>query len=1300
MPVFSRLCRGVLAGLAALQGGEPDGAATTRIPQRSRTKNQQQSFLSYNSRICHLDSERASNIYNECSNFAFTALQSTAHKQRQDVAAKKLRKWEYKRVGVHHVFAFGYPPGGNKCTGTAVSFSTRVGEVMNVLDVSYPTGAAEGRGGAVRYCCGRCDFCIITAYFPIKASGKGRQAFEATVKDLCTWLRTVLGELPARCLPVIGCDMNDKFGMHKDEEGNFVRTADYTSVIGPFAKDRESYSAPRVRNIAANHSLTVVNTHFDCAPSFYGPSYQSRIDHVFIPIGVLSSVMNCKTLLRLAAKITSIKTRGLRDHAPLFVSLRMGFLAHEENKHKWDTDKLMRAVTGDFKCRDEFVTDVCRSIEQRESEFDELNTDPDAYWDLLENVVRFHAKAHFTRVPTPPQLSMLRKIKARLLVDRKKLRLSTALNYSTPEHLWFFAKQHELESESLGLQAPATDLSTLSSWDKDEELLLSRVTIKIKKLAEALRKEQIAMWLSELQHAVRTNNAHEQWHIHRKLARNSRGPKRRCYRTPNVHNALSDTWIDFLSKKGSEGGCEAQVIDFEHEVQEMRDMHDETELRSHSREIEEQVSEDIQGMGAYLRRAPKRRQVPSFALPLECYWLLFFPNYRVSELSVGVGFLRQKVSSYKWYQALRWLLIGVYRRQWTPLKWARSEVLQLPKETAKPHICAKNRLIFTFCPVSKAFFAQLIWQCEHTAWHPCFHGFIRHRRRESAILVTNELPRALNSIGFSAITDLHDKTNAFLSIDKAHAANSAVSLVRKIAALICKNYVMCSCFVLNCPDRSVTLMSHSGILPGSPFIVYAWVAAFEAPIRNFSAAEGEWNEYTNPYHVLSPNGDVVDLSLCVFADDSGKTLCAPQDETEVLFDYAERSSLDMDNSLMPHKLVQSLSKRMVIPHFVGAMKRVLLRRIHSSRKVKATTTYDARYLGARITSFHNNISERSHRVDAMNRGFHEMGSFWWSGVSFEHLRTVFYSKVYSQATTGLTSFVWKDADSKVLQNHLCQLLRRVAHKYAILKDEEGNILCSLSNEQLMTTFRFTHHFRELQIHRIGMYQAWSKWPLDFQQPIALIFGKWVDARLNNFDLSTGKACKPFKQLTPWAQQFVQDLLSVRITESGRTFLGATKLEYGKLFHTDDSSLALREAFQNISLKELRDYEYCIAIQPPVAGRLTESMSSMHVRKAFLTTMRQQMESADRFSASVDVKTKGAAVEARTHPGGEATGQTALGATVAKWSHPGGEKATDQAALGAQTAQVEDPGNCRAFSSGRFSSSASASASVVVEKQIE
>ena len=119
--------------------------------------------------------------------------------------------------------------------------------------------------------------------------------------------------------------------------------------------------------------------------------------------------------------------------------------------------------------------------------------------------------------------------------------------------------------------------------------------------------------------------------------------------------------------------------------------------------IEQQVKKDIWGLQRQFKRAAKRRTVPTFAAPLETYWMMFHPNYRISSGDhLGLGGVRTKVSSHEFSTCVRHLLYAIYWRQWAPLRWAHAEAAQLPKTSKKTHPCAQVRLIFLFCPFGKA----------------------------------------------------------------------------------------------------------------------------------------------------------------------------------------------------------------------------------------------------------------------------------------------------------------------------------------------------------------------------------------------------------------------------------------------------------------------------------------------------------------------------------------------------------------------------------------------------------------------
>ena len=147
------------------------------------------------------------------------------------------------------------------------------------------------------------------------------------------------------------------------------------------------------------------------------------------------------------------------------------------------------------------------------------------------------------------------------------------------------------------------------------------------------------------------------------------------------------------------------------------------------------------------------------------------------------------------------------------------------------------------------------------------HAYLPNRRRESAVLLAQTVPRRLEKAKCSSFLDLLDQTNAFLSISKEKSARVAEDLVPAAAAQIARNFVMCSCFTLKCPDKACVFLPRSGVLPGSPFIVRVWVHTFKRPVLRLRTEDRKWNPNTSVLVVTSPAGVPVDVGTSVYADD-------------------------------------------------------------------------------------------------------------------------------------------------------------------------------------------------------------------------------------------------------------------------------------------------------------------------------------------------------------------------------------------------------------------------------------------------
>ena len=207
---------------------------------------------------------------------------------------------------------------------------------------------------------------------------------------------------------------------------------------------------------------------------------------------------------------------------------------------------------------------------------------------------------------------------------------------------------------------------------------------------------------------------------------------------------------------------------------------------------------------------------------------LFHPNYRICDNQVGIGFSRDKVPAEVWYQQLDSLITCIYHKQWMPVSWAHSQGILLPKDPSKPNPCARSRLIFAFCPLGSSFFAQSQAQESTLVSDDTCHAYLPHRRRESAVLLAQTVPRRLEKAKFPFL-DLLDKTNAFLVISKERSAHVAEDLVPAAAAQIARKFVMCHCFTLKCPDKACVFFASQWGSPRFTFYNQGVGSHFQTP---------------------------------------------------------------------------------------------------------------------------------------------------------------------------------------------------------------------------------------------------------------------------------------------------------------------------------------------------------------------------------------------------------------------------------------------------------------------------------------
>ena len=109
---------------------------------------------------------------------------------------------------------------------------------------------------------------------------------------------------------------------------------------------------------------------------------------------MLPDVVYAKTMTALAADVSSISSKNLRDHAPVVVVMRIGFCAVQADRESWDYNRFMQARQGNAHVRGAFTRDPNTSS-MEEIEQTDIGSTPDEVWSRLAAAVCRVSRRHF-----------------------------------------------------------------------------------------------------------------------------------------------------------------------------------------------------------------------------------------------------------------------------------------------------------------------------------------------------------------------------------------------------------------------------------------------------------------------------------------------------------------------------------------------------------------------------------------------------------------------------------------------------------------------------------------------------------------------------------------------------------------------------------------------------------------------------------------------------------------------------------------------------------------------------------------
>eukprot|EP00959_Pyramimonas_sp_CCMP1952_P295833 6188037-Pyramimonas_sp.AAC.1 len=248
--------------------------------------------------------DRLSEILDETRNYDVLLLAGTKSNTPLR-GAQALRRWADGRL--QYEAPYSEAPYSNNSCGTLVAFGPHFRE-EDVKQIWGSPELAPGRALAVRVKHGPADLCAVCLYYPpipSKSRNKKRAGYFQTVKILNSWLDSVLGSLPVRCVPFVYADINDGLGgrMHKGSFQDFESSAVGTSTV----EKLPGGAGEGFRELLERHHMFAANTRSRVEMTFFGNHSSSRIDYVCLPRGLLDQVTHCNPLRKLGAKFQPIK---------------------------------------------------------------------------------------------------------------------------------------------------------------------------------------------------------------------------------------------------------------------------------------------------------------------------------------------------------------------------------------------------------------------------------------------------------------------------------------------------------------------------------------------------------------------------------------------------------------------------------------------------------------------------------------------------------------------------------------------------------------------------------------------------------------------------------------------------------------------------------------------------------------------------------------------------------------------------------------------------------------------------------
>jgi len=509
------------------------------------------------------------------------------------------------------------------------------------------------------------------------------------------------------------------------------------------------------------------------------------------------------------------------------------------------------------------------------------------------------------------------------------------------------------------------------------------------------------------------------------------------------------------------------------------EMFDNCDVSMFSDETVKLAKNDFRAVRKNCKYAKCRKGVPTFSVPNEV-WRFVFGIYNLDDRAEGLG-SSNKVKA-KCFEFQKWifqLFCLIRHTSLAPVQWHNSKAFSLPKKSAisVDVVFDAQRTVHTLDPLGKSFYRHILFQGNLPEPTMSEFGYIRGRRRESAIKLQLIVQNRLSACNISHDTNSYDMRNAFASLNFTIMTEVLSFLFDSKDWPFVKQRFANSSTCTPAIGLNLFFSMGSGALPGDR------IAAEEFRTIFHTAVVKPWiqNDKESLLTTTCPVTDkIVNIGKSAYADDlcDKNTYQSPPSPSQLLAKHAQKKE-QLNSLLASTGIVQNTSKQETILTLRGAGSRNAYKAAQSSEDGHKIQDM-IKYLGVWLTYDGSSGPEIRARLNAAWKRWNIFKPVWYShDVEFSVRVIVFKSLVLNTLIAALDAFCLSDSEQDRLTSFICKRARALllGKAHTTFKSDDGSEKHNSStNVEVLRKCKLLPVHLELCLRRLKWFQFTLKRP--------------------------------------------------------------------------------------------------------------------------------------------------------------------------------------------------------------------------------